>query len=637
VSAIFGILRFDGAAVNPRDLERMSNTLAHRGPDGRKFSVDGAIGLGHCLLRVNDEDRFEAQPLHDGDLTLVADARIDNREELATVFGWTADECGEKPDSAFILEACRRWGESAPEHLLGDFAYAVWDARAKKLTLARDHMGQRSVLYHHGQSFIAFASSEKALWAVADVPRSLSMRNFTRVVVQDIGHDPGSTLFEGIRGVCGGATLTVDANGHETQRRYWQPHAGPEHVGRGLDHYVAAYRRVLGEAVACRVRRTAQPAALFFSGGFDSAAIAGLAGPIVRAQKRKLLAIVSGMPEGHSFADEGGRPQVAWCRRDMPHLDIRTVEPDMNVLTEGLPAALADVGHPLNLSKLLDIDLHRQAASAGVRLVMDGHGGDYTVNPTGNATLVHFLKTGQLCRFAAEFGAWRRHRRRSFLRATIFDVVLAAAAPRLRRALRAWRTQEQVDGLATPLTGEVLQEALSDGAQPRAPLKRLRRADKAGRSAIVLRTIQGAALSPASHIPSDCALDFTRPFHDKRVVELALAIPEDFDLIDGRARALARRALAGIYPAEFARIEKGYDTTAPMLGRMVQAKLPEIAAELERLERDPRLASYFDFPAIRRRLEREARRKVRRGQSASLTARAYLIARYLEWFRRENR
>jgi asparagine synthase (glutamine-hydrolysing) len=63
MSAIFGILRFDGAEVNPRELERMSNTLAHRGPDGRKFVVDGPLGLGHCLMRVNNEDRFEAQPL----------------------------------------------------------------------------------------------------------------------------------------------------------------------------------------------------------------------------------------------------------------------------------------------------------------------------------------------------------------------------------------------------------------------------------------------------------------------------------------------------------------------------------------------------------------------------------------------
>ena len=85
MSAIFGILRYDGEAAASADLERMANTLRHRGPDGRDFVVDGGFGAGHCLLRVNHEDRFEAQPICDSaaGLTLVADCRIDNREALA--------------------------------------------------------------------------------------------------------------------------------------------------------------------------------------------------------------------------------------------------------------------------------------------------------------------------------------------------------------------------------------------------------------------------------------------------------------------------------------------------------------------------------------------------------------------------
>ncbi len=59
MSAIFGIVRFDSSDVSSRDLERMTNTLAHRGPDGRKFVSHGPVGVGHCLMRVNKEDYFE--------------------------------------------------------------------------------------------------------------------------------------------------------------------------------------------------------------------------------------------------------------------------------------------------------------------------------------------------------------------------------------------------------------------------------------------------------------------------------------------------------------------------------------------------------------------------------------------------
>jgi asparagine synthetase B (glutamine-hydrolysing) len=108
----FGVRRFGGSAVrrlavSERDLERMGNVLAHRGADGRKAAVDAAVGLGHCLMRVNQEDLFERQSLkdRDADLTLVADCRIDNRDALAEAFGLSAADTRDIADSAFILRA----------------------------------------------------------------------------------------------------------------------------------------------------------------------------------------------------------------------------------------------------------------------------------------------------------------------------------------------------------------------------------------------------------------------------------------------------------------------------------------------------------------------------------------------------
>src|SRR5690349_3812800 len=100
MSAIFGILRLDGRAVVARDLEALVNMLAHRGPDGRKVVSDGPAGVGHCLMRINHEDRFEAQPLRDRavEITLVADLRLDNREDLAAVFDIGEAELRDIPD-----------------------------------------------------------------------------------------------------------------------------------------------------------------------------------------------------------------------------------------------------------------------------------------------------------------------------------------------------------------------------------------------------------------------------------------------------------------------------------------------------------------------------------------------------------
>ena len=166
MSAIFGILRFDTNHVSHDDLEWMASALARRGPDGRQFVTAGAVGLGHCLMHVNAEDRFEVQPLYDPetDVTLVADCRIDNRQELAGILGIAHARLSRTPDSAFILHAYKKWGAECATHLLGDFAFAVWDGRARKLLLARDQMGQRYVHYHCNSKFFVFATEIKGLW-----------------------------------------------------------------------------------------------------------------------------------------------------------------------------------------------------------------------------------------------------------------------------------------------------------------------------------------------------------------------------------------------------------------------------------------------------------------------------------------
>ncbi len=135
----------------------------------------------------------------------------------------------------------------------------------------------------------------------------------------------GTTIYEGIRVVPGGTVLTVGADGAIASRRYWEPHADPAHEGRDEAYYIETYREVLGEAVACRLRRTIAPAGLLMGGGFNSGAICALAGPVVNAQGRKLIAVSSVMPEDYRGSIHHARQWVEICRRHMPHLDVRYI------------------------------------------------------------------------------------------------------------------------------------------------------------------------------------------------------------------------------------------------------------------------------------------------------------------------
>ena len=638
MSAIFGILRFDGGAANPRDLERMGNTLAHRGPDGRKFAVGGPIGLGHCLMRVNDEDAFEVLPLSDreADLALVADCRIDNREELAAAFDLSVADIREMPDSAFILRAYKKWGEHAAGHLIGDFAFAVWDGRGKKLVLARDHMGQRYVHYYHGKDFFVFATEIKALWAIADVPRTLSDSKIAGALLSDSRNKNGATLFEGIAGLLGGQTIVVRADGTRTARRYWEPRAGPAHIGRDEAYYVATYRKVLAEAVDCRLRRLAGPAALALSGGYDSTAIAGLAGPAMRAQNRKLIAIASVL-SAEKGTHAGARRWIEACRRVMPHLDIRyQSRGTATVLTDADEAIMAADDMPSPVS-YLEWARYREASRAGVRLMMDGIGGDGTLTPRGRGILGYFLRSGQFARFAREFWCTLRLSGQSPWRIVRSDVAAPLSPRRLRRLWRRIGSGGMPAWASTPIVPRFAAAMLREGAIDEDEILGLFWRERMLRARMIetLRRVTGLSRTHGTNEAAAQGLELSRPHFDKRVVEFGLAVPVELFVKNGRNRYLACRALADVYPPEFLTRARLHDPAEADFEGSIRDSRGALEAEIERLAAMPELARYVDFEKLKAALmASDAPSKHRRQFGAALIA--LTLMRTIAWFRGGN-
>jgi asparagine synthase (glutamine-hydrolysing) len=641
LSAIFGVLRFDGGAAQASDLERMGATLRHRGPDGRKVALDGPVGVGHCLMRVNQEDLFEAQPIRHraADLTLAADCRIDNREELAGQFGISPAELRDLPDSALILHAYVKWGEQCAEHLLGDFAFAIWDGAAGKLVLGRDHMGQRTIFYHQGENLFAFASEIKALWALADVPRELRDEEMARFFHRAAHQRPeGGTLYAGI-GVAPGATvLTAGRDGTVSQRRYWAPKADPEHEGRDEAYYVEQYRKVLAEAVACRLRRLTGPAALLMSAGFDTAAIAGLAGPVVTAQRRKLISLSWLGLEGVEPTRGDIRPWLNACRRVMPHLDVRELTRKAEDPLTGLETVFNHADGPGAGARRTSDYLFAQARAAGARVIMDGYGGDYTLNPRGFGALARLLRSGRLRRFVAEFRAHVRETGQSPWRTLKHQVVLMLLPPafvRWQRRLRRMGADAHFASALREVEGPYLAELRQRnvlGGRPAAdavPFTAMR----ASIQQVAIRISRGAA--PGGAVPAAAhGLDLTRPFHDKRVVELGLAAPEDLHVRNGMNRYLARRALADVYPPEFQTRGRENEGALGDLTVLDSAR-PALLAEAERLGANAKLSRYFNFEQARRILA-DPDQSARSSPKQAAALRALLAARFIEWFRGAN-
>ncbi|HEY1981221.1 MAG TPA: asparagine synthase-related protein [Xanthobacteraceae bacterium] len=642
MSGICGIFRFDGGAVSSRNLERMARALAPRGLDGNKFLTDGPVGLGHCLMRVNREDLFEAQPLHDrgAAVTLVADLRLDNREQLAAAFGVGAAELRELPDSALVLRAYKTWGENCAEHLLGDFAFAIWDGGTKKLVLGRDHMGQRCVNYHLATDFFAFATDIKALWSYPDVPRVLSDAKIGSILIHDLSPSEGETPFDGIHGVPGATVMTIGADGTIRKRRYWQPRADSVHENRDEAYYVDAYRRVLGEAVACRLRRTIRTPGIVFSGGYDSAAIAGLAGPVLAGSGRKLIAAASVMPADYRGTIRHARRWVEMCARDMPHLEVRYVTREGKTVLSGLEQAFLDSEMPVGSYNFAMSELLSSLADAGAQVIMDGHGGDYTLHPRGQAALARFLATFQLRRFITELRGHLRLSGHSLwitLKNDIAALLLPASVMAPWKRLRhgsapIWRDQPINPEFAKQLIEQrsINESNLRISAKPKLDM---REQIAAALRRVTTGSAPGMAASAARH-----GLELTRPFHDKRVVELALAIPQDLYVKNGRSRYLACAALKDIYPPEFQNRWRKNDDEVPDFQRMAKSIEPQLLVDIARMAKSNKLAAYVDFAKIRHLLAARGPDDHNSGweQETQLALHGYMVARYLQWFRRDN-
>jgi asparagine synthase (glutamine-hydrolysing) len=634
MSGIFGVYQFGGGAVGQDDLDRQSARLKHLGRDRIRSWRAGPIGLGQLMMRTTREDIYDSQPLHKQRCSLVADLRLDNREALAEKLAIAGGALAEMADSAVLLAAFEKWGADCVDHLIGDFAFAVWDDAQKSLTLARDHLGQRHVFYHGGEGFLAFATEIKGLWALPRVPRVLVEDRIGQHLAQlsALESEPGATLFEGIKAVPGGTVLIVDAAGAATMRRYWEPHAAPEHINRDEIYYIETYRKLLTEAVACRLRRATAPAGLFMGGGFDSSSICALAGRVAAETGHKFIVVSSVMPEDYRGTIHHARKWVEMCRRHIPNLDVRYVTGDGLDIFTGIEAGFLCCDGPRSPNRSVTDAVLKEVAAAGGRIVMDGHGGDYTLNPRGQDALARMLVKGRFATFAREFLAARRHLRLGAARTFKRHVLVHFLPPSyLDRKIR------RAHGLALhgptmPVAREIVE------AHTVVPRKRGYLPDPADSMRRVLRWVQDARAIGTSIPAASHGLEFTQPFHDKRIVEFGLAIPESLYFKNGRTRHLARTALADLLPPEYQDRPPGNDDLGPDFLAMAKRVEPRVLAEIDRLEKFARLKKLFDFARMRAMLTRRTIDQHNSGSEFDTRQAhlAFLHARYIEWFNGDN-
>lgn len=276
MSGIVGIMNLDGAPVDSKLLSAMTGFMAFRGPDGQKTWREGSVGFGHTLLRTGPAMESDVQPASlNGKLWIVADARIDARAELIEKLrSKDAAVSLADPDHHLILHAYRAWGSACVDHLIGDFAFGIWDAETRRLFCARDHFGFKPFYYAHIRNSFIFGNTLDSLRMFPGVSDELNESAIADFLLFDFNHDMSTTVFSDIMRLPPAHALECRETAVSV-RRYWTlPESEPVYFKRAQD-CLDQFRGLLDAAVGDRLR--SNTACISLSGGLDSTTVAASA------------------------------------------------------------------------------------------------------------------------------------------------------------------------------------------------------------------------------------------------------------------------------------------------------------------------------------------------------------------------
>jgi asparagine synthase (glutamine-hydrolysing) len=549
----------------------------------------GPIAIGRRIYRHLPEDAFDRRPILSpcGTLALVADVRIDNRGELASALGIAPPDARRLCDSELVMRGWLAWGEELFRHLVGDYAFALWDSARERLLLARDFLGRKPLYHHRGDGFFAFASMPKGLHALPQVPYALCEERAVDFLGLMAGIGPAS-YFEGIERVEPGHLVTVSKSGVAI-RKHWRPDLSPLILPRPAD-YAEALRERLDEAVEARLRGAGGAVGAHLSAGLDSAAVTATAATRMLRAGGRVTAFTAVPRPGYDrpvprgrLADEG--PLAATVAARHPNVDhIRIETGGVSPLRDSDRQFFLYERPILNLCNQIWLEaINDRARALGLSVLLTAELGNHTMSYTGEHRLAELLGRGRLLSFSGEAAGMLRngHRLRG-VAAAAFASYLPERLWAMLARLSPAHNLEQASAILPAL-------ARSDGFRRRARQRGQAPQHRVGRDGLRARLDKLATYDAGNFnkgVLGGWGIDIRDPTADRRLVEFCLRVPTGRFQRGGVQRALAREALADrLPPALLAETRRGYQFAD--WHESVAAARGALAAEVDRLADDP--------------------------------------------------
>lgn len=542
MSGITGLYYSDGRVVDPAIVDRMTAAIDHRGPDGRGVRTRGSAGFGHQLLTATPESFYLDAPVASDPMLLTADVRLDNRGALLR----TLDVSGRPeriPDSELLLAAYDRWGQQCTDHLLGAYAFAVWDGGRQRLFAARDHIGVKPFYYYYSDDVFTFGSEIKALLEVPEVSRRLNEIRVGNYLVANF--DEVSTFYEGVNRLPPAHAMTVSTSGMEMWE-YWSLDPTRSIDLPSDNAYAERFEELFVEAVRCRLR-SRHPVGCMLSGGLDSSSIACVAEAHLSDPLDTFSVVFPSVPESDEreyirSVLESGAFEPHFVRGD-----------DMSPLGD-IQQVVRHQDEPFYAPNLyLHRAMYREAKQRGVGIILDGIDGDTTISH-GFGHLTDLIRSGNVARFASEVRRLSSNKERSE-RELIVRYGVEPLTPAPLTHMFKW-----ISGMRNPNENERMAVVDDDFATA---VDLPYRIEEFQTETVVAPTTERRrhyeditsplvpfALEVADRAAAEFQVEPRYPYFDRRLVEFCLGLPGDQKLRQGATRYIAHESLKDVLPGD---------------------------------------------------------------------------------------
>ncbi|MEW6257171.1 MAG: asparagine synthase-related protein [Pseudomonadota bacterium] len=610
MTGICGFVNWEGRGEAGERCALMRRALLIYGSDrcAEWQAGDAALGIG--LARLLPEDRFDRQPLAGGGgrWRLVADLRLDNRRELCADLGLSSGQAREVSDSQILLQAWEAWQEETPDRLVGDFAFAVWDAHARIMHLTRDYLGQRPLFYHANPRYSAFSSMARGLHALGDIPLAPNLERIRDFLALAPTRGEGS-FFAGISRVEPGETVRLGARG-EARRSFWYDWSRRPEVRFSRDaDYGDALRATFDRAVEDRLRAP-MPVASQLSGGLDSTAVTATAARLLEARGQRLRAYTHVPLSGVKLDEAGGRNGNEWDRAHVlaeayPNIDHIAVEAADRLIGGDLEAQFHYFEFPaLNICNLVwGHEISRLAGRRGRSVLLTGSMGNATISLSGLERPAELFRSGRWISWVRECRALMRNGHGAanvfllrtfapFLPPDVVSTLMRLRGRHVRRldAYSALRAEER----DSPGFRQRMQALSFDPTFRPWPSAR-------ALSQFMLRRFDAPGQSHKGHLAA-FNVDVRDPTCDRRIVEFMQGVPSECLLRDGQPKWLYHQAFADRVPPAIRMASQRGLQGADWRERYDRARA-NLASECARASGDSRVNALLDVPSLIRTLQ----------------------------------